>query len=94
VGFSSETISQSTPLGWRPAKRDKSTAASVWPSRVKTPFSLARRGKICPGRTKSDEVDEEDPKSFNVIALSEALIPVVMPLRSQSIKDLVEKIKR
>ena len=34
---SSSTSSLSTPAGWRPARRARSTAASVWPGRSSTP---------------------------------------------------------
>ena len=47
------TISQSTPAGGRPARRARSTAASVWPGRRSTPPSLARSGNTCPGRDRS-----------------------------------------
>ncbi len=35
--LSSVTISQSTPAGVSPAARARSTVASVWPARFKTP---------------------------------------------------------
>src|SRR4029078_11643418 len=37
--------SQRTPPGVRPASRVRSTAASVWPSRSRTPRGRARGGK-------------------------------------------------
>ncbi len=46
-------ISQTTPAGLRPARRARSTAASVWPARRRTPPSRARSGKTCPGWTRS-----------------------------------------
>jgi hypothetical protein len=38
-------ISQMTPAGWSPASRARSTLASVWPTRCRTPPGRARRGK-------------------------------------------------
>ena len=46
-------ISQITPAGLRPARRARSTAASVWPVRSSTPPGLAFSGKTCPGCTRS-----------------------------------------
>ena len=50
---SSPAISTMAPAGRRPASRARSTAASVWPLRTRTPPGLARSGKMWPGRTKS-----------------------------------------
>ena len=50
---SSFMISQITPDGLRPARRARSTAASVCPARTRTPPSRARRGNTCPGRARS-----------------------------------------
>ena len=50
---SSFMISTMTPAGSNPAKREKSTAASVCPGRRNTPPAFARRGKMCPGRPNS-----------------------------------------
>jgi hypothetical protein len=36
-----------------PARTARSTAASVWPRRSRTPPGRARSGKTCPGRPKS-----------------------------------------
>ena len=47
---SSFMISQITPEGSSPARRERSTEASVCPARTSTPPSRARRGKIWPGR--------------------------------------------
>ena len=79
VGFSSETISQRIPTGFRPANRARSTAASVCPSRVNTPPSFARSGNRCPGRLKSAAVVVGSANNCTVLARSEALMPVVMP---------------
>ncbi len=46
-------ISQMTPIGRQPASWIKSTAASVWPARCKTPPGRARSGKTWPGWTRS-----------------------------------------
>ena len=48
---SSRMISQMTPLGLRPASRETSTAASVWPARTSTPPGRATSGKTWPGET-------------------------------------------
>mmetsp|Transcript_82746 Transcript_82746/g.231983 ORF Transcript_82746/g.231983 Transcript_82746/m.231983 type:complete len:212 (-) Transcript_82746:677-1312(-) len=79
VGCSSETISHKMPAGPRPANRERSTAASVCPSRVNTPPSLDRNGKMCPGREKSVGLEFGSANKFTVLARSVALIPVVMP---------------
>ena len=50
TSFSSLTISHSSRAGDEPASRAKSTAASVWPLRARTPSSCARRGKMWTGR--------------------------------------------
>ena len=50
---SSRMISQTTPAGLRPARRARSTAASVWPARCSTPPRRARSGKMWPGWTRS-----------------------------------------
>ncbi len=52
---SSFMISQTTPAGFSPASRARSTAASVWPERSSTPPGRARSGKTWPGRTRSRE---------------------------------------
>lgn len=48
------TISQSSPAGLRPARRERSTAASVCPGRERAPPGWARRGKMWPGRRRSE----------------------------------------
>jgi hypothetical protein len=50
---SSLRISQMTPLGCRPAREARSTAASVCPARWSTPPGRARSGKMCPGCTSA-----------------------------------------
>lgn len=83
VGCSSETISHKMPAGPRPANTERSTAASVCPSRVNTPPSLDRSGKMCPGREKSVGLEFGSANKFTVLARSVALIPVVMPNRKR-----------
>src|SRR5439155_1292492 len=46
-------ISQTTPDGLRPAMRARSTEASVWPMRSRTPPGFARRPCMWPGETRS-----------------------------------------
>src|SRR5712672_1342449 len=74
-------ISQITPAGVKPAMRAKSTLASVCPARTSTPPFLARNGKICPGRAKSFGFVLASTAVRSVTARSEALIPVVTPIR-------------
>ena len=38
-----------SPTGLQPASKHRSTAASVWPGRTRTPPGRARKGKMCPG---------------------------------------------
>ena len=47
---SSRMISQMTPLGLRPASRETSTAASVWPARTSTPPGLRDQREDVAGR--------------------------------------------
>ena len=47
-------ISHKTPTCEVRANFARSMVASVWPARVKTPPVRATKGKICPGRLKSD----------------------------------------
>ncbi len=54
---SSFMISQMTPAGMRPARRARSTEASVWPARTRTPPLRARSGKTWPGRARSCAVE-------------------------------------
>lgn len=76
---SSLMISQMTPAGSRPARRARSTAASVWPARFRTPISRARRGKMWPGVMRSSLVAVGLIIIWMVLARSEAEIPVVVP---------------
>lgn len=79
---SSLRISMRLPTGVRPARRNRSTVASVCPARRKTPPGLATRGKTCPGRRKSWAVASGSARSRMVAARSKALIPVVVPRAS------------
>jgi hypothetical protein len=80
TGFSSETISHRIPLRSLPANAERSTAASVCPSLVRTPPSRARNGKMWPGREKSLAVASGLANRLTVLARSVELIPVVMPV--------------
>ena len=75
---SSFMISQITPAGFNPARRAISTEPSVCPARTSTPPSLARRGKICPGMTRSYCVASGSIVTSIVFARSAAEIPVVI----------------
>ena len=76
---SSRMISQMTPLGLRPASRETSTAASVWPARTRTPPGRATSGKTWPGETIASGPFAESIATAMVRARSAALIPVEMP---------------
>ena len=76
---SSVIISQITPAGENPANLAKSIAASVCPVLLKTPPSLAIKGKICPGLAKSSGFVCLLTKACIVFDLSEADIPDVTP---------------
>mmetsp|Transcript_4198 Transcript_4198/g.9957 ORF Transcript_4198/g.9957 Transcript_4198/m.9957 type:complete len:225 (+) Transcript_4198:195-869(+) len=85
---SSVTISHSTPAGWQPASLQRSTEASVCPSRSNTPPGTAVRGKMCPGREKRAGVDAGSASARNVRARSIALIPVSIPSSFRSIETV------
>ncbi len=76
---SSARISQRRPPGIRPARRARSTAASVCPALRSTPPSTALRGNMCPGRARSSGFVRGSISALTVIALSKADIPVVVP---------------
>src|SRR5438093_1816338 len=78
-------ISQMTPTGERPPRRQRSTAASVWPARTRTPPSRAWSGKMCPGLTRSREFVRGSARTLMVCARSLALIPVVTPSRASTL---------
>ena len=79
---SSRMISQITPLGLSPARRETSTAASVWPARTSTPPGLATSGKTWPGETIASGPLAASIATAMVRARSAALIPVVIPSRA------------
>ena len=85
---SSLRISIRIPAGSNPAKRAKSTAASVWPVRRSTPPSLALRGNICPGRPKSSGLVSGFTSALIVLARSNTEIPVVQPSPLRSIETV------
>jgi hypothetical protein len=79
---SSRMISQMTPAGVRPAMRARSTEASVWPARTRTPPRRARSGKTWPGRARSEAVERGSMATRMVWARSAAEMPVVTPSRA------------
>ena len=76
---SSFITSQITPAGVRPARRARSTLASVWPVRSSTPPSLARSGNMWPGTTMSRGPESGSIATWIVWARSWAEIPVLTP---------------
>ena len=79
---SSFMTSQITPAGFRPARRARSTAASVWPARSSTPPGLLFSGKMWPGWTRSRGELSESIATWIVRARSGAEMPVVTPSRA------------
>ncbi|MNN55304.1 hypothetical protein D3C81_1701730 [compost metagenome] len=77
---SSLSTSTITEAGLKPARRARSHPASVWPARVSTPPSRARRGKMCPGCTRSSGRAFGAMAAATVRARSAAEMPVVTPL--------------
>ena len=75
-------ISQTIPAGIRPARRARSTAASVCPDRCRTPPGFARRGKTWPGWTRSCGLEPGSIATWMVRARSAAEIPVETPSRA------------
>ncbi len=71
-------ISQMTPAGVSPARRARSTAASVCPARTSTPPSRARSGEMCPGRSRSCGLVPGATAVRMVAARSAAEMPVVV----------------
>src|SRR5215211_56584 len=78
---SSFASSQIAATGGSSARRQRSTAASVWPERMSTPPSLAISGKTCPGRTKSDAPMLWLASARTVFERCSAEMPVVSPCR-------------
>ena len=72
-------ISQITPAGVSPARRARSTAASVCPARRSTPPGRAISGNKCPGDTKSAGEVAGSISALTVAARSKAEMPVVVP---------------
>ena len=76
-------ISQITPAGVRPARRARSTAASVWPARTSTPPSRGHQREDVAGR---DDVARRrlvgSIATAMVRARSAAEMPVVTPSRA------------
>ena len=79
---SSRMISQMTPAGLSLASRARSTAPSFWPVRTSTPPRRARRGKTCPGTTKSSGRTSSRMAVRMVTARSSAEMPRVSPCRA------------
>lgn len=79
---SSFTNSHRTPAGVWPVRRHRSTLLSVWPLRVRTPPSRARRGTIWPGRVKSSGVALGEARARTVRLRSCAEMPVDVPERN------------
>ncbi len=76
-------ISQMTPAGASPARRARSTAASVCPSRSRTPSGRARSGKTWPGRRSWSARVAGSISAWIVRARSAAEMPV-LPSTSRS----------
>lgn len=85
-------ISTMAPTGRRPARRARSTAASVWPLRTSTPPGLARSGKTWPGRTKSAGWETPPASSRRVVARSAAEMPVVTPWAAVASTETVKAV--
>ena len=79
---SSFMTSQMTPAGLRPASRARSTAASVWPMRSRTPPARLLSGKMWPGWTRSRGEASGSIATWIVRARSCAEMPVVTPSRA------------
>ena len=79
---SSLMISQITPAGYRPARRARSTAASVCPARTRTPPRRARNGNMWPGRARSAGRVAGSIAARTVAARSAAEMPVLVTSRA------------
>ena len=82
---SSLVSSDSTPTGGRPASRQRSTQASVWPERISTPPCRATSGNTWPGRTKSEAPLLSLASARTVLQRSSAEMPVVRPWRTSTV---------
>ena len=74
--------SQMTPAGWQPARRARSTEASVCPVRSSTPPERARSGKMWPGWIRSRAPMAGSTATLIVCARSAVEMPVAMPSRA------------
>ena len=92
ISPSSATISPMTPTGESPASSMRSTAASVWPPRSRTPPSTARSGRMWPGRMSFSGVDAGSASTRSVCARSAALMPV--EVRSAASTEIVYAVPR
>ena len=72
------STSHSTPAGYRPASRARSTVASVCPARLRTPPCCAISGKTWPGIRMSSGRRSGSAIDRTVAARSNALVPVVV----------------
>src|SRR5271166_6336712 len=79
---SSFMTSQITPAGLSPARRARSTAASVWPARSSTPPARLLSGNTWPGWTRSRGRLSGSIATWIVCARSWAEMPVVTPSRA------------
>lgn len=70
--------SQHRPHSARPARRMRSTVASVWPLRSSTPLRFAVSGNMCPGRRKSSGRAAGSTHARAVTPRSSAEMPVVV----------------
>src|SRR5678815_1120025 len=68
--------SHSTPAGYRPASCARSTVASVWPARLRTPPCCAMSGKTWPGIRMSSGRRDGSVIARTVAARSNALVPL------------------
>src|SRR3954447_3404418 len=82
---SSFWISQITPAGIRPARRARSTEASVWPVRSSTPPAFALSGWTWPPTTMSSGPLPGSIAVCIVCAWSWTLMPVVTPSRASMV---------
>jgi len=81
---SSLTSSARTPTSGRSVRVQRSTAASVWPDRMRTPPSRAMSGNTWPGRAKSAAPALGLARARTVLVRSSAEIPVVRPWRTST----------
>ena len=81
---SSWSISQITAAGEQPARRARSTDASVCPARTSTPPSRARIGKMWPGRVSCSGVESAPTRTWMVRARSAEEAPVAIPSRAST----------